>query len=618
MGDVPAPIEEMHMPAMRDTKGRFKQGFDGMRPVGLKKAKLKSFKAKQPEKTLNVPVNNRSTGFANPGTRTIPTSAPENARVNVNVGALKRGPSLDGSTGVRVGGAKITKTQGAVTRGDVSTGMASVKLSKGQKDRLATRDKNMLTGARNKKKRLAGGEQANPAQAVQAENNAKLQDARTMTPAQKISNYQDMHGKKPSAAAAKMLEIGAARDRHKAEDQKRADLEAKQRASGFPVAKDAARDKYLAKSLKDTRDRELREINAKYAPGGKDQQTVVSPKRETARDFAERTTVNKPTEFSKAELDAAQKKIDELTAKGILKPGGKDTQKVVAPKAPKVGKSEKQIELEGRLAAEREAAKGDTAANRQAEWKARMAYGSDVEAKRESARFKDDRRRRISGLKLSIEVEKDRIKKEAAPKLAAGSTKDMKPSGPPGSFVVSVGDGGDGGLYSKDGFPIDASGKSRPTIKTMKDGTKYQSFDFTDPKFPKSGDPQLDKARKDLREAKADEAEWARELPGRDDHKLAIEHRQKVEREVAMREGALKSATPGGKPSAAVVSPSELAAQRKSLEAEEARLRKAYVAAANKNPNSVDAKQARAALEGAVKKINALPRVVPPFSNFPD
>jgi hypothetical protein len=185
---------------MRDTKGRFKKGFDGMRPVGMKKAKLDSFKKKAPEKTLNAPVNSASSGF---GPKNV--AAPNGARVNVNVGAIKRGPSMDGSTGVKRGGAMITKTQGDVVRGDTNLiGMPSNKLSKGQKDRLATRDANMLTGARNKKRWL-GGEQRNPAEAVQASNNAKLQDARTMTPAQKIANYQEMHGKKPSAAATKKL-----------------------------------------------------------------------------------------------------------------------------------------------------------------------------------------------------------------------------------------------------------------------------------------------------------------------------------------------------------------------------------------------------------------------------
>jgi hypothetical protein len=614
------------MAAMRDTKGRFRKGFDGMRPVGVNPLNArKKHKEAVAKRTINAPLASGTT-FDKPGSsHGSGTFVPGAGPTRVNVATR----DLNAQGHAKPGTAKITKThavgpQGSVTRGDLNTQQVGVKLSKAQQERVLARPKAIKAGAAKKKRALAGGEQANPAQAVQAQNNAKLMDARTMTPAQKISNYQDMHGKKPSAAAAKMLEIGAARDRHKAEDQKRADLEAKQRASGFPVAKDAARDKYLAKSLKDTRDRELREINAKYAPGGKDQQTVVSPSPVEERKvtinegIANRRALKPPMERKSTRQMVEEMEAREAKETAQLKPSGPAQQKVVSPKPPKVVKSEKQVELETRLAAEREAAKGDTAANRKAEWRARTTYGSDVEAKRESARFKDDRRRTISGLKISIEVEKDRIKKEAALKLAAGSTKDMKPSGPPGSFVVSVADGGDGGLYSKDGFPIEASGKSRPTIKTMKDGTKYESHDFTNPKFPKSGDPQLDKARMDLREAKADEAEWARELPGRDDHKNAIEHRQKLEREIAMREGALKSATPGGKPSAAVVSPAGLAAQRKSLEAEEAQLRKAYVTAANRNPNSVDAKQARAALEGAVKKINALPRVAPPFSNFPD
>lgn len=197
------------MPAMRDSKGQFKKGFNGMKPVRPKSALAKKL-AKRPEKTLNVVANNRSSGFGKNA-----AMAPDNARVNVNVGAIKRNSgSLDGlNPGVAPGNAMITKTQGNVTRGDRNTGMVSVKLSKGQKQRLAARDAGMQAGRRNKLKAKAAGSPKPMVEpsgvAAQRANNAKLLDARTMTPEQKIENYKTMHGKAPSAAAVKKLQAKA-------------------------------------------------------------------------------------------------------------------------------------------------------------------------------------------------------------------------------------------------------------------------------------------------------------------------------------------------------------------------------------------------------------------------
>lgn len=259
------------MAAMRDRKGQFLKGFDGMKPVRPDfKKRIENHKKAVAKRTINAPLASGTT-FAAPGSaRGDGTFTPGGGgKLRVNVATR----DLNAQGHAQIGTAKITKTQvvgpqGSVNRGDVNTGQVGVKLSKAQQDRVVARKQELLAGRDKSMKRRAAisaakkGEQRNPAEAVQAANNAKVMNAAEMSPQQKIEAYQLMHGKAPSAAATKKLN-----------------------AAG---------------------------------------------KRETARDFAEKTTVNKPTEFSKAELDAAQKKIDDLTVKGILKPAGADQQKVVS------------------------------------------------------------------------------------------------------------------------------------------------------------------------------------------------------------------------------------------------------------------------------------------------